>query len=370
VRPTPDAGHDATPGPDAGPDTGNEAGPDAPADATQSGPAFGGVTSVSPASATSLLVTWDPATDPATTPEEMTYAVYVATSSHGEVYSAAGAYQLLGQTSYTVQGLVTGTQYYVVVRARNKAGIEETNVQELSATPTADTNPPSFKGPVTAVPLPGCHAGLSWPAATDDLTATPGLRYAVYFADNVNGGDAGAPLLTTGYGVTSVTLAVPQPTTSPYHQFLVVALDAAGNVSANGLIGDTSGPIQFSQSIQTLVEYSCAPSCHTLNTTNKLKPVFDDNYAYQSLTAGGAGVGARVCRPGSTGICPLDAGECPAWQLPEGGPVELVVPSMPECSVFFQVLNQGKMPPTGVQPVTACDVQMVHDWIEQGAQNN
>jgi hypothetical protein len=381
VRPTHDAGPDATKdapsmpetgpetGPDTGPDTGADTGPDGP---PQGAPTFGGITSLSPASTTSLLVTWDPASDPATPASEMAYAIYVATTAKGEIFDASHAVQIAGQTWFMLSGLTTGKPYFVVVRAINKAGIEDINAIELSGTPQADTQPPSFNGPVTAVPLPGCQAGLSWTAATDDLTGGAGIRYIAYLADDADAGaDAGAPLATSSYGATSLTVVVPAPTTTPYHKFQVVAVDASGNASTGGPIGDTNVPIQFSASIQTLLAVSCAPSCHTLNTTNKLTPIYDPGYAYQSLTGGDAGVAAKVCRPTNPFFCTLDAGDCPAWQGPDAGPFELVSPSNPGCSVLYEVLNQGKMPPgTAVQPVTHCDVVLVHDWIAQGAKNN
>jgi hypothetical protein len=399
--------HDAGPGPDAGSDAPSEAASDANDDAAADGgdastdasneagdaaedasaavgPAFGGVASVSPASATALLVTWPPATDPATSPEQMRYAIYLAQHSMGESYAAAPFAQVVGQTSTVLTGLAAGTTYYVVVRATDEAGAQDQNTHELSATAEADTEAPTFAGALTAIPYRSCQALLSWPAASDAKTAPPGMQYQIYLADGlvdagslVDGGavidaslalDAGAPLATTPYGVTSITVTVPA-TDTPDHVFAVVAVDAAGNRSATALVDETLGNVSFAQSIQPLVDNSCAPSCHTLNTTNKLTPIMNDGYAYLSLTGGpDASVAAKVCKPGP-GFCSLDAGDCPAWL--DGGAIDLVDPGSPLCSVFYQVLNQAKMPPgVGVQPVTQCDVGMVYEWIAAGANNN
>jgi hypothetical protein len=388
--PRPDAGSDAAM--DAPLDTGNDGGQDASSDASDAsaasdapddatsdasdaastgGPAFAGVTSVSPASPTSMFVTWDAATDPATPSDQMLYAIYVAQKSMGEVYDPQHAIQLDGQTSYTLTGLTAGATYYVVVRATNKAGLQEHNTYELSAKAQSDTHAPTFPGPVSAIPFRGCQAKLSWPAAMDDLTGANGIQYQIYLADTPV--DGGAPITTTLPGVTAITVAVPaaEANDSPYHKFMIVAVDAAGNASQGGPIGDTSAqPISFSSSIQTLVDNSCAPSCHTLNTTNKLTPTLDDGYAYFSLTGGpDASVAAKVCKPTSVAFCVLDGGDCPDWA--DASTFNLVEPGNAGCSVFYQVLNQTKMPPgVGVQPVSRCDVAMVHDWISQGANDN
>jgi hypothetical protein len=387
VVPKPDAGHrDSGPPPDAGPDAPADAPTDAPVDspadtgapdaAVVGAPTFNGATSVSPVTSTQLLVTWDPATDPATPAADMTYAVYMAEKPGGEIYDAAHATQIVGATSLVATSLTAGTEYFFVVRAAGKAGVFDDNVHEVHGVPKTDTTAPTFTGGVTVLPLPSCHSQISWMPATDDLTATQGMTYAVYSADGIfDGGadasviDMGSPLVTTGFGVTSVTLPDPGSQATPYHQFVVVAIDAADNKSAPQVGDGQASPVSFNKTIQGFLASDCAPGCHTLNTTDKLSPIYDVGYAWNSLTAGGAGVTANVCKPGG-GFCGLDAGDCSDWS--DGGAVDLVDPGhAPGCSVFYEVLLQKKMPPgPGVQPISACDVVLVQDWITQGAQNN
>ncbi len=138
-------------------------------DAGPAAPTFGGVTSVGPASATSLQVTWAPATDAVTPAAAIVYDVYVATSAAGENFSAPTVTSPPGALSVDVQGLVMGSTYYVVVRARNQAHAEDKNHVEQSGKPQADTMAPAFAGATGASPAPQGSVMVSWAAAIDDL---------------------------------------------------------------------------------------------------------------------------------------------------------------------------------------------------------
>jgi hypothetical protein len=336
-------------------------------------PVFGGVTSVSPASPTSLLVTWDPAVDPTTPPEEMTYGVYFATRSKGEVYDSMAAAQVTGKTSLVLTGLTSHVTVYVVVRATNKAGVHDANVKELSGEPQTDTSPPSFAGATSAVPIRSCGTTLTWDAATDDKTVPAGLRYLVFLADTQPVNTSGASLVTSSPGATSIDVALPATMTpmTPYHKFLVIAEDAAGNRSTNTTALDSGvSPLSFAKSIQPIVTNGCAPSCHTLNTTSKLMPIMDESYAYDALVGPSTGgVAARVCKSTPGGYCTLSTEDCPMWDA--GAPPMLVVPYNGGCSVFYAVVDQSLMPPGGgLQHITQCDTTLIFDWINQGAKNN
>jgi hypothetical protein len=195
-------------------------------------PTFAGVTSVGAASATSLQATWVPATDPVTPSSEIVYDVFVGTMAGGENFAAPTVSSPPGATSVDIQGLVTGSTYYVVVRARNQAKAEDKNTVEIAGKPQADTNPPSFAGATSASPAPQGGITLAWAAAIDDLTPTPGIGYFVYMSTAPGAENFNVPSYATDPGVTSYLVpALPQPGAKVY--FVVRAHDAAGNVDAN-----------------------------------------------------------------------------------------------------------------------------------------
>ncbi|MGH7439384.1 MAG: fibronectin type III domain-containing protein, partial [Polyangiaceae bacterium] len=220
------------------PDAGT--GADAPVDASgpetdgppASPPKFGGVTSAGPASATSLQVTWNPATDAVTPASEIVYDVYVATSAGGEDFAKPTVTSPPGAVSVLVAGLTTSSTYYVVVRARNLANVDDSNVVETSGVPTADTNPPSFGGASDANPAAQGGITITWAAAIDDLSPTQGIGYFIYMSTTAGAEDFGTPSYVTEPGATSyVVPALPRPGATYY--FVVRSHDAAGNTDSN-----------------------------------------------------------------------------------------------------------------------------------------
>lgn len=214
---------------------GGEAGSDGDAatEKAPSAPTFAGVTSVSPASDTSLLVTWDAATDAETSPANLKYNVYLATSAGAENFKAPTITTPPGATSALVSsGLDAGSDYYVVVRAVNEANVEDANTVEKKGKTQADTAAPTFAGAKAATAKSDNTVEVSWDAATDDLTAAEGILYLVYWSATQGGASAGA-LGTSVYGKTSAVVTVPDPKTTYY--FYVAAQDAAGNADTNSV---------------------------------------------------------------------------------------------------------------------------------------
>lgn len=191
-------------------------------------PSFGGVTSVSPVTSTSLLVTWDPGASLTATPGTLRYSVYVATQKGGEDFHAPVS-TVSGATSYTIANLTSGTDTYVVVRASDADGHQESNTVELRATAQADTTPPDFAGVASAVPAPAGKVKLSWSPATDDLSGSSAITYLVYAGEKSPVYDSPAVAKVTG--ATSIEVVVAKPQT-PY-RFVVRAEDAAGNLEKN-----------------------------------------------------------------------------------------------------------------------------------------
>jgi hypothetical protein len=98
-------------------------------------PTFGGVTSATDAvSGGTVNLTWNTATE-ATSPP-VTYNIYYATTSGGQIFSTPDATSL-NATGDSVTGLTNDQIYYFVVKAEDSAGNESSSPTELSATPTA-----------------------------------------------------------------------------------------------------------------------------------------------------------------------------------------------------------------------------------------
>jgi Big-like domain-containing protein/fibronectin type III domain protein len=94
-------------------------------------PSFAGVDAVSAPGPTSIKVDWLAATDPDAT--TVTYDVFISTVSGGEDMTKNPKDSVTALTS-TITGLISGTEYFVKVRARNSAGNLDINNVEMSVT--------------------------------------------------------------------------------------------------------------------------------------------------------------------------------------------------------------------------------------------
>jgi len=72
---------------------------------------------------------------------------------------------------------------------------------------------------------------LSWPAATDDVTAQENIQYLVYMSTTPGGENFAMPSFTTTPGDTSFSVTGLSPVTTYY--FVVRAMDEAGNIDTN-----------------------------------------------------------------------------------------------------------------------------------------
>lgn len=97
-------------------------------------PQFGGVTGVeNTGTGFSLLVRWNAASDP--DGDAVRYRVFVSTEP-GQ-FKFGGPHIVTDQLQATIEGLTPGMTYYVVVRAIDAQGNEETNFEILSGKPDA-----------------------------------------------------------------------------------------------------------------------------------------------------------------------------------------------------------------------------------------
>ena len=79
---------------------------------------------------TSYQLTWEPATDNLTPSNEIVYKIYQATTSGGENFSKATYTTKPGVTSFNTPRLSEVKTFYFVVRARDRAGNEDSNTVE------------------------------------------------------------------------------------------------------------------------------------------------------------------------------------------------------------------------------------------------
>lgn len=214
-----------------GPGTANDGGACIPSAVVDpKAPSFGGVTAVSPVTASSLRVDWDPAASSTTKPGDIRYSIYVAQEPGQEPFSSPVG-TITGATSFVLQGLTLGADYYVVVRAADGEGHQDINTVELHAKAATDGTPPTFAGVVNASPTSDGKVTLTWAPATDDLSGAPAITYLAYAAETDPVVGSGAKPIATVTGKTSVDVVVPKPLT-PF-RFVVRAQDAAGNTDTN-----------------------------------------------------------------------------------------------------------------------------------------
>ncbi len=224
------AGTSGTGGSSGSAGTGGAAGDDG--GVVNPGPTFAGVVAVAPVSDVSLQVSWADASDAKTATEDIVYKVYVATAAGQQNFGAAQVTTPPGAQSAIVSGLQPDTDYYIVVRAMNAAGIEDSNTVEKTAKPVVDTAAPTFAGAKSAKTVGDTSIEVDWDPATDDHSPAEAITYVVTWATS----DAGAPTGKIGKvtvpGATSAIVdTLPDPETTYY--FTVRAQDAAGNGEEN-----------------------------------------------------------------------------------------------------------------------------------------
>jgi len=187
-------------------------------------PTFAGIsTAVTAVVDAAVDLSWSPASDPST---PITYNIYHSTTSGGQNFAVPN--ETTQNTSYRVLGLAAQATYFVV-RASDYAGNEDTNVVELSATPTADLINPTFGGLGTALdPKTGGKVNLSWSVASD---ASVPITYNIYYAATPGGQNFTTPNATTqnaSYSFTGLT-------DDQVYYFVVRAEDSVGNEENNSV---------------------------------------------------------------------------------------------------------------------------------------
>ena len=135
-------------------------------------PTFAGATGTTNITATSIDVTFAPATDDVSPPANITYSVYMSLTSKGEDYTKPASATKMGDGPVSVGTLQPGTKYYFVVKAKDAAGNEDKNTVEVSATTLVSYSlniEPFFKDTCAKS---GCHSGT---APTGNMNLSPGF---------------------------------------------------------------------------------------------------------------------------------------------------------------------------------------------------
>lgn len=203
-------------------------------------PSFEGTRSLSPAGETALQVTWNAATDDSTAADALVYNIYVSNSAGAQNFGVPSVVSPPGAQSVLVGGLTPGSEYFVVVRAQDAEGAEDTNTTEKSGTPEADSEAPTFAG-ITGTEAAGATAvKVSWSPATDDKTAPEGITYTVRWSTSEGGASTGRVGAVSFPGAESVVVTGLPASESEFF-FNVRASDAAGNTELNSteLAGST-----------------------------------------------------------------------------------------------------------------------------------
>jgi hypothetical protein len=207
-------------------------------------PSFEGVRAVAPASGSSLLVVWAPASYGDTDPADFVYEVFVALKSGAQNFAAPTVTSAPGASSALLTGLEQDTAYFIVVRAVAPDDVRDENALELEATPAEDTTPPTFEGATKAKASGPTSVTLSWDAAEDDQTPADALIYVAYLAADDPGTQdfSGPPIAVSEPGASELVVEGLEAADTTYH-FVVRARDAAGNSDENTEeIDGTTGP--------------------------------------------------------------------------------------------------------------------------------
>ena len=196
-----------------------------------SAPVFGGIKTAGPGAGGAVALTWDPATDDLTPPPAMTYLIYTSDKTGAEDFDTPALVTDPGATSASVTRLPDATKArFFVVRARDAAGNVDTNTKELSAKPAADVMPPTFGGCTAATTMQAITVGISWNAATDDVSAPANLTYDIFESTTAGTFDFTKPFATVKGATTAV---IPALMTSTTYYFVCRAKDEAGNEDDN-----------------------------------------------------------------------------------------------------------------------------------------
>ena len=272
-------------------------------------PVFSGLANLTGISATSMILSWAPASDNLTPQGDIQYLIYMATAPGAQNFSAPAFTTPAGATTYEVTGLTPLTTYFFVVRAKDEKGNIDSNAVERSATTLAppDTTPPSFGGLGAAQGNIELRTiDLSWSPATDNVTSSANLVYLIYMATASGQQNFSSPTFTSSAGATFYRVSGLDLSTTYY--FVARARDEASNIDGNTVersaVIDTEPPAfpgerYFAAEATNYGEITLTWDPASDNITPQSQIVY---LIYQSLTPGGENFSSPtyVTAPGAT----------------------------------------------------------------------
>lgn len=319
-------------------------------------PVFSGCKAAVARTASSLAVSWDPATDDLEETANIRYKIYASESPTDFNFASADA-MVTGETSAIVPNLERATKYYVVCRAEDAGGNEDENFRLQSATTKADDVPPEFDGNVNLVTLGATTLEISWTEATDNQTAEKDIVYDVYLAseDDPSTLDLVNDVFqSSAPGATSMTVEGLDPNTA-YFVFLS-ARDDGDNRSELGSSLAVTTNVSFSVNVMGIIaQKGCASmNCHTGAAPSSSLNLSSTALAYAQLVdvATASGLGA-----GFTRVAPNDPENSHLIHRIKGtGPVD---PN-----------NLAARMPQDGNLLSEQQISTIELWIAQGAENN
>jgi hypothetical protein len=318
------------------------------ADADITPPAFEGALAAE-GLASAIRLSWSAATDDVTPAADIEYLIYEASTPGGQDFDFPILLTAPGATEATIAPLPNDTTLYYVVRARDVIGNIDENEVEVSATTAADgdTTPPVFAGVTGAIAIGTTAVQLTWDAATDDVSPSGSISYVAYVATTSGDQEFTTPAATSAPGASE--LLVPDLTASTTYYFVVHAVDALGNEDANTaeVSAATGGAVSFSADVEPIFADNCTGAgCHS-----NPKPQED-----LDLRAG----------QGWDLLVDVPANQC-ASRL-------RVAPGDPDNSYLIDKIKGinlcfgSQMPKVG--SLTDAEIQIVADWVSDGAAND
>ncbi len=314
-------------------------------------PTFGGCAGVANVTASGATLTWAPAKDDVTAPDQIRYAVY-AVLGEIEKEDPLGdpVATFTGGTQGVVPGLESGKDYSFVCRALDGSGNEDGNYVIRVATTSLDGSPPVFAG------LAGVTAGatsleLTWSAGSDDQTNTPDLIYAAYVSTTAGGQDFTAPRQLSTRGATGMTINGLQSNTQ--HYVVVRARDQALNEDPNSVEINVKTLVSFQIDVEEAIfaENCLGTGCHEPGNPPQGQ-VLSPGFAYVNIVDVPAGQNPAMKRIDSTSQDPLDSY---LWRKINGGP---------------GITGQQMPPPVTGRVLTPEQIETIRSWIVEGAKNN
>jgi hypothetical protein len=345
----------------------------------QTPPAFSGCTAAADPGATTATLTWDPAKDDTTIPDEITYNVYAFTDPVDSTTlfgNPVGTFK--GGTTGTVDGLKSKTTYYFVCRAEDASSNEDQNLGFRTTTTLVDSTPPTFGG-ISSTVVGSTTVTLKWDAATDDKTDPSQIVYLVYSStDSTTIEKQKDPIATSDPGANSIQVSDLKSATQYY--FLVRARDKALNADANTQVAPVQTLVSFNYDVQPILSTYCAKAgCHVPgNPPQGL--IMAAGFAYTYLVGQNAVEAPWMKRIDPTGTGADGTDTAPLAKSYLINKITAVADKIQACQTpanppcvppgYNPPVGSPVMPPIGNTRPPEESRNIVIQWNREGAQNN